>query len=147
MGNQDSLKKRRTKIEGIQAWDKPFCICLYICPGIVDHDLSLFSAFHLLLLLFEPPTSKNGLDSGKETWMAQDRWWNSKVYVHVPPPLWLFSLFLLPQKPPSQSEMPKNKDHVNIYPKRRRMLRRIKYTGFWQNQHFLKHTHITPQEA
>jgi len=51
----------------MHVWYKPFYICLYVCHG-VDHNLSLFSAFHHLLLLFEPPAQIiKSLDSIKES--------------------------------------------------------------------------------
>lgn len=125
--SEDSWNRKRINIECIHVWYIPFYICLYICPGIVDHDLSLVYAFHLLLLLFEPPAQIRVRTLGRKTWLTQYRWWNSKVYVDVPPPLWLSLLSLLLQNLPFQSETPKNKGHLNMYPKRRHVLRRIEY--------------------
>jgi len=87
----------------------PFCICLCICPGIYDHDLSLFYAFHLLLLLFEPPAEKNELGSWKKKKTKQSGSPNIDDGTQIVPPLlWLFSLSLLPQNLPFQSEIAKN---------------------------------------
>lgn len=123
--SEDSWNRKRINIECIHVWYIPFYICLYICPGIVDHDLSLVYAFHLLLLLFEPPAKirvriLEERNPGDSIQMMELK--------SVPPPLWLFSLSLLPQNLPFQSEMPKNKSNLNMYPKTRHILRRIEYT-------------------